>query len=209
MSGNLYTIGYAAFDSFEEFLEPLKFFKINSIIDVRSKPFSSRYPDYNQDVLRKKLKDAGILYVPMPDLGVHPSNENFFRNGTPDWELIAQSKAFRGSIGRVKKGMEMYRCCLLCAEKEPQNCHRAILIGRYLRRSVPMLHIEAQGGLTDTVVVELRLLEMYGMDRQENLFESREDAIAEVYKRQSKKLIKKWIRKNEVGYDQAVNMPGM
>lgn len=198
MSGNLFTIGYAAFNSFGGFMIPLKYFKIRAVIDVRSKPYSSRFVEYDAPDLKLNLKNAGIRYIHMPELGAHPSDENLMVNGIPDWELIARSRAFRKGIERIRRGMEAFRCCLLCAEKEPQNCHRVILIGRYLRKIVPILHIEANDGLTDTEVVELRLLEMYDLDRQESLFESREDAIAEAYKRQTRRLIKKWAQSREV-----------
>lgn len=209
MSENLFTIGYAAFDHYEKFLDSLKDFKIEVVIDVRSKPYSSRFIEYDAPSLKVNLKDAGIKYVHIPELGAYTDDESLMVNGLPDWELMAGSKTFRKGIERVRKGMEVYRCCLMCAEKEPQNCHRAIMIGRYLRRSVPMLHIEAQGGLVDTVVVELRLLEMYGMDQQENLFKSREDAITEAYKRQTDKLIKRWARRNGVKNERKAEMPGM
>jgi uncharacterized protein (DUF488 family) len=209
MGSNLFTVGYTVFDHFEGFLQSLLYYKIQVIVDVRSKPYSSRFLEYNSPDLRLNLRNNGIRYVHMPELGAHPSDESLYVDGIPDWNLIARSRSFRKGIERLRKGMETFRCCLLCAEKEPENCHRAILIGRYLRKIAPMLHIEADDGLTDTEVIELRLLEMYDLDQQENLFESREDVIAEAYKRQTKRLMKRWARIKGKNDERKTEMSGM
>jgi uncharacterized protein (DUF488 family) len=51
-------------------------------------------------------------------------------------------------IERLRTGMESHRIALMCAEKDPFDCHRAIFIGRNLaREGVRVQHIGADGDL--------------------------------------------------------------
>ena len=59
---DLFTIGYAN-KSLDEFLTILKSYKINCLIDVRSMPLSSQYPEYDENSLKKVLKLNDILYM--------------------------------------------------------------------------------------------------------------------------------------------------
>ena len=59
---DLFTIGYAN-KSLDEFLTILKNYKINCLIDVRSMPLSSQYPEYDENSLKKVLKSNDILYM--------------------------------------------------------------------------------------------------------------------------------------------------
>jgi hypothetical protein len=47
---------------------------------------------------------------------------------------IAASAAFAAGLDRLKRGMEDYRVALLCAERDPIACHRAILVEELRRR---------------------------------------------------------------------------
>ena len=57
----IYTIGYTAFP-INEFLDVIKHYGIDCVIDVRSSPFSNYYIDYNKDALENALKQNNILY---------------------------------------------------------------------------------------------------------------------------------------------------
>jgi len=49
---------------------------------------------------------------------------------------------------RLSKGAQAFRIALLCVERDPVNCHRALLVGRELERlGACVLHIHQDGGL--------------------------------------------------------------
>jgi hypothetical protein len=52
--------------------------------------------------------------------------------GRASYEAMAGSAAFCEGIERIRAGMESYRIALICAEKDPLDCYRAILIGKTL-----------------------------------------------------------------------------
>lgn len=76
---------------------------------------------------------------------------------------------------------------LMCAEKEPLDCHRTLLVGQALReRGVDVAHIHADGGLEPHASAMDRLLAGVGLDPGEDLFrrhQSRDALIAEAIAR--------------------------
>jgi len=70
-------------------------------------------------------------------------------DGHPDYEKIRASEDFAASLERVVHGHEQgFSLCLVCAEKNPTDCHRARLIGPALvARGVPYRHLLHDGRL--------------------------------------------------------------
>src|SRR5688572_31871618 len=64
----IYTIGHSNRE-IDEFIELLKYNKIEVLIDVRKLPGSKKYPHFNQDQLSISLSSADILYVHVEELG--------------------------------------------------------------------------------------------------------------------------------------------
>ena len=68
------------------------------------------------------------------------------------------------------QGVKRYQIALMCAEKQPLDCHRAILICRHLRNeAIAIRHILADGQIEDHRAAERRLLRLTGEER--TLFE--------------------------------------
>ena len=84
--------------------------------------------------------------------------------------------------------MKNYRLALMCAEKEPLECHRTILVARHLAaRGVEVQHIHANGTLeshTDALKRLARLLNLPNGD----MFGADHDAFADVYRRQEERI---------------------
>ena len=70
---------------------------------------------------------------------------------------------------KIKKAQKLgYVVCLMCAEKDPINCHRAILIGRNLdKNGFCVKHILAKGEVCKQSEIDKRLLEKYFPDRKQ------------------------------------------
>ena len=144
----LYTIGHSN-HPIDRFLALLVKHGITAVADVRSQPFSRRNPQFNQDKLAASLKARGIEYVFVGrELGARSEDPAHYENGKVQYRRLAETLLFKSGIARVLSGAESYRIALVCAEKEPLDCHRTLLVSRALAASgAPILHILADGGI--------------------------------------------------------------
>jgi len=158
---------------------------VQAVADVRSQPYSSRFPQFSRSALEKSLKGNHIRYVFLGhELGARREEECCYLDGQARYELVAQTSAFHGGITRILKGLEKYRLTLLCAEKDPITCHRTILVCRHLRgKSFPIQHILSDGKLESHEALEDRMLKLLGKS-QPSLFVSREELVEQAYEEQ-------------------------
>lgn len=164
----VYTIGYTSFD-IQKFIEVLKKYKISCLIDVRSTPKSSYYKDFDDSNLMPLLKSNGIIYRNYrEEFGARQENKEFYRSkGFLDFNVFSQSKQFNDGIDKIRKAQDMgYTICLMCAEKDPINCHRTILIARNLdKKGFDVKHILATEDSCKQCDIDKRLLEKYCPNR--------------------------------------------
>jgi uncharacterized protein (DUF488 family) len=153
-----------------EFLALLTSHAVSAVADVRSQP-TSWQSHFDRAQLPAALRDAGIEYVFLgQDLGARRSEPECYDDGRADYERIAGLPAFQKGLARIRNGLDKHRICLLCAEKEPLDCHRTILVCRHLREpGIQIQHILADGTLEDHAATERRLLKL--TDVQPTLFE--------------------------------------
>jgi len=64
----IWTIGHST-HSFKEFIDMLKSFQIECVVDIRSFPGSRRYPHFNKETLEVSLPKNNIKYCHFRDLG--------------------------------------------------------------------------------------------------------------------------------------------
>jgi len=154
----VFTIGHSN-HPIGRFIELLRGAGITAIADVRSIPYSRRWPQFNRPALERSLAAADIAYVFLgAELGGKRDHPALLRDGKPDYDLIAAMPAFRSGLDRVVAGASRYRIALMCAEREPLDCHRFLLVTRRLaERDVPIRHILADGSLEEQVTTERRL----------------------------------------------------
>lgn len=158
MKPELFTIGHSN-HSLEHFLELLRLHSIQVLVDVRSSPYSSRLPQFNREPLKAALRAAGIRYLFLGDeLGARRSERDCFVGGVAKYERIVKSSAFKSGIERVTKGIQRFRSSLMCAEKDPLECHRTILVCRHLRDVAQIQHIRGDGSLESQEDAETRLM---------------------------------------------------
>ena len=78
------------------------------------------------------------------------------------------------------------RIALLCMERDPLECHRALLVARALaEQGVDVRHIQWDGGVESHGELMDRLLESLGLPPQPDLFRTREDVIADAVRHQA------------------------
>ncbi len=160
----IYTIGHSN-HPIDKFIGLLKQHGISAVADVRSSPYSRHNPQFNTKILTAALRRTGIAYVFLgEELGARPKNPDCYDNGRVDFVRLAAREEFNRGIERVLKGGKKYRLALMCAEKEPLDCHRTILICHYLRRlGIGIKHILADGTVEDHRQTESRLLKVAGL----------------------------------------------
>ena len=187
MMSELFTIGHST-QTWEQFLELLTRHRIGAIGDVRSSPYSARFPQYNREILEKTLPKLNIPYVFLgEELGARRSERECYVDGVALYDRIARTAAFRAGLERVKKGVCRYRLALMCAEKDPLECHRTILVCRQFRKELDIRHILSDGSLETHTDAETRLLAEEKVPG-DDFFSPREELIAKAYERRGEKI---------------------
>jgi uncharacterized protein (DUF488 family) len=182
MTAEILTIGHST-QSAEQFLERLSRNAVTAVADVRSVPHSRRNPQFNRERLACVLQDSGIRYVFLgKELGARSSDESCYLDDKVQYARLAQTELFRSGLERVLAGAATYRVALLCAEKEPLECHRTILVARELiRYRASVQHILIDGSLEPHADTLERLLKELKLKDDGDLFRSREQLIEEAY----------------------------
>lgn len=188
MSDAVYTIGHST-HSMERFVALLRQHSVTALCDVRSHPYSRMNPQFNRESLKKDLREAGIQYVFLgEELGARSEDKSCYRNGQVQYELLAKTAVFRQGIDRVKDGARKYRVALMCAEKEPLECHRTILVARRLfEEGVPVVHIHADGHVEEHLQAIDRLTTMLRIPAVD-MFRSQDAVVSDTYEQQAKQI---------------------
>ncbi len=128
----LYTIGHST-RTLEEFLDLLQAHGIQELVDVRTIPQSRRYPHFGKDALATALKEAGIVYTHLPQLGglrhttkdsVNTGWRNLSFRGYADYMA---TNAFEEGLQALKAIAEQRITAIMCAEAVPWRCHRSLI----------------------------------------------------------------------------------
>jgi uncharacterized protein (DUF488 family) len=162
----VFTIGHSNHE-IATFIDILKQHGVTAIADVRSSPYSRRFPQFQQKNLQAALKIANIAYVFLGDrLGARPQDQSCYVEGVARYDLIAATAAFTEGLNRLTKGAEKYQLSLMCAEQDPIGCHRAILICPHLQNlGLEIQHICKHGELETHQCLENRLLKLHHLDK--------------------------------------------
>ena len=183
----IWTIGHSN-HSARRFIDLLQGAGIDCVADVRSTPFSRRNPQFSQKALASSLKDAGIEYWFLGDaLGARPKDPDCWDDGKVSYARIAASAAFQEAIHALIDESHAKRIALMCAEKEPLDCHRTILVGRALaQRDTELGHIHADGRIEPHADLEERLLHL--AKEKVDLLNGRDAALAQAYDKQGRRM---------------------
>jgi uncharacterized protein (DUF488 family) len=168
----VFTVGHSNHPA--EWLEKLlRMHRVTALADVRSSPYSRFNPQFNRRALAEWLRDAGIAYGFMGrELGGRSDDPADYAEGRIRYDRLAAKPAFKIGLERIIRRPLNERTVLLCAEKEPLDCHRTLLVAPALAdRGIRVQHILADGTLESHDQAMDRLLETTGL-KQANLFGS-------------------------------------
>jgi uncharacterized protein (DUF488 family) len=188
MSDVVFTIGHST-HPLDRFIALLKQHGITALGDIRSRPYSKMNPQFNRENLKQSLQENGIAYIFLGrELGAQSNDPSCYRCNKLQYDRLAQTDLFRRGLERVRVGMHGYRLALMCAEKEPLECHRTILVARCLGAlQITVEHILEDGSLESHNKALRRLLALLRLP-EHDLFRSREDMIVEAYRIQGERI---------------------
>ena len=160
---DLLSIGHSNIPA-ERFIAMLRGAGVGAIADVRSVPLSRHFPWFSKNNLAARLAAEGISYIMLGDsLGGRPLDDGLYHAGVADYEAMARQPKFLGGLDRVLDAAARARVCLMCAEREPLDCHRCLLVARALAsRGHSIGHILHNDTIEPHVNTEQRLLALGG-----------------------------------------------
>jgi len=185
----VFTIGHST-HARERLIELLRQHGITALCDVRSKPYSRMNPQFNREELAQALVEHGVAYRFLGrELGARSDDPACYQGGKVQYSRLAETELFRHGLKRVLRGLEEgFRIALMCAEKEPLECHRAILVARHVVPfGLDIEHIHADGQLESHTAAMGRLMDMLHLS-EDHLFLSREELMDDAYRRQEERI---------------------
>jgi uncharacterized protein (DUF488 family) len=142
----VFTIGHST-RSIEDFLELLRVHGVTCLLDVRTVPRSRHNPQFNRDTLPESLRQAGIAYRHMPELGglrharADSPNMGWRNSSFRGYADYMQTTEFEAGIERLIATATRERSAIMCAEALPWRCHRSLIADALVVREIPVKHI--------------------------------------------------------------------
>jgi len=185
----IYTIGHSN-HPIDRFIALLQQHGVDAVGDVRSTPYSRFNPQFRKEKLQAALAEAGIRYVFLgEELGARTQDTSCYdETGRVSYAKLAATDLFRRGIERLLAGMQTHRIAIMCAEREPLDCHRTILVSRELERAgVPVTHILSDGTLEPHRHAMERLASTLKL-ADTDLFRTSDELIEEAYEKQGARI---------------------
>lgn len=127
----IFTIGYEA-TTMDEFIAALRKAGVERVIDIRAVPLSRR-PGFSKNILAASLKEAGIDYVLLKNLGTPKLGRDAAKKG----DVATLRNVYAGQLelpeaqaeaAKMRALAEEKPSALLCFERNPEHCHRTLLL---------------------------------------------------------------------------------
>ena len=157
-----YTLGHSTHTQ-EEFIEILKAYDIELLVDIRSYPGSRHVPQFNKENMEIWVPKAGVKYLHLKELGGRRKGDKDIDESLIDgWTHVAFRNYAGYSLGQeYEEGIEYLislakkeKICYMCSESLPWRCHRLIVSNTLVVRGFEVLHIMSK---TKTILHELGL----------------------------------------------------
>lgn len=196
-SVRLVSVGHSNHD-WPVFVDLLHRAGVSALADVRSSPYSRRFPHFNREPLAGGLRQEGIVYVFLGDLlGGRPGMPSLYdADGRVNYERVRRTEAFRRGLEQLTRASGDNVVAFLCSEEDPLHCHRGLMIAPALsERGLPPHHLRRDGSMESNEAMERRLLRETGIGAGilDGLFaatltqEERRSLLAEAYRWQARR----------------------
>ncbi len=160
----LFTIGHSNLEM-PDLLSLLIRHEINVVCDVRSRPGSFRFPQFNREPLMAQLASAKIIYQFFGDqFGGRPLDPRCYRaDGLVDYAARRQAPDFEEAMDRLLGFVRSQNAAIMCAEEDPLHCHRFMMIcPAVVQRGVMPVHLRRGAAVESQRDAEDRLLQLHG-----------------------------------------------
>lgn len=121
------------------------------VVDVRRYPASRRHPQFAREALERALREAGLDYVWLPELGGRRTprkdspNAGWRNPGFRGYADYMQTEAFELGLARLVELAQAKTTAFMCAEQAWQQCHRGLIADRLKADGWEVLHILGGG----------------------------------------------------------------
>ncbi|UAB82540.1 DUF488 domain-containing protein [Marixanthomonas sp. SCSIO 43207] len=132
MTKKIWTIGHSK-HSIDDFLNILKFYKIECLIDVRSSLASVKDLHFTKENLKKSLLDINIEYSYsksfVGEQRANPISKDYLcsNNSVRDYAFYMETAQFKESLKALEKIAVQKRTIIMCTETVWWRCHRSMI----------------------------------------------------------------------------------
>jgi uncharacterized protein (DUF488 family) len=150
----IFTIGHST-RTIEEFIELLNLSSIKQLVDIRTIPKSRHNPQFGQEELKKSLKNAGIKYQYLAELGgLRPAvkestNDAWHNKSFRNYADYMQTEDFQKGIDRLLDIAKDKITAITCAEAVPWRCHRSLVADALLVRKISVCEIISKSSIRE------------------------------------------------------------
>lgn len=160
----IYTVGHST-HPIDYFLELLKEYSINCLVDVRSLAASTYNPQYNKEPLSNFLKNNGVTYLHFAEeFGARHTDPDLLDDeGKVDFDKVRKTWLFKQGVERLWLGLDKGNViALMCSESEPLDCHRFSMVSVALQKDgFEVKHILKDKSIKSNQELEKQLLKKY------------------------------------------------
>jgi len=146
----LWTIGHSTRD-WRGFVAMLAEAGIAALVDVRRFAGSRRHPQFSGETMARALPEAGIAYLPVPELGgrrtPRPGSTNVsWRNASfRGYADYMDTEPYQDATTRLAQLAQAQPTAVMCAEALWWQCHRGLIADDFKARGWQVIHLLASG----------------------------------------------------------------
>lgn len=142
----IYTMGHST-HPIEEFIEILRAYEIDRLVDIRTIPKSAHNPQFNREELSACLHNRHISYGHLKELGglrhakkdsLNTAWQNSSFRGYADY---MQTGEFEIGVDKLIALAKEKLTAIMCAEAVPWRCHRSLLSDALVARGIQVVDI--------------------------------------------------------------------
>ncbi len=143
----LFTVGHSNRCT-DELLNLLRSVKLKILVDVRAYPASHRFPQFSREHLRTHLEQVNIQYhwagrqlggmrQPKPD----SPHTSLAEDGLRSYADHMETDQFQVAARQLMSLATRAPLAIMCAERLPENCHRALIADYLTLKGVRVIHL--------------------------------------------------------------------
>ena len=142
----VYTVGHSTL-SLDEFVELLRSYGIERLVDVRTIPRSRHNPQFNRDTLGKFLRNRNIGYRHLKELGglrharADSLNTGWHNASFRGFADYMQTPEFAAAVAKLVELAKEKATAIMCAEAVPWRCHRSLIGDALIVRGLNVMDI--------------------------------------------------------------------